>query len=246
AKENLISRRETHLDQLADKLREERVRRVVEPILAGSLVPDSVPWDDVEYVIDLGLIVRNPDGYGVANPIYREVLPREVTAITAMNLQAQVNPAWYIGADGRLEVGKLLAGFQEFYRENAEAWLAGYSYREAGPQLLLQAYLQRVANGGGRIEREYALGRRRTDLLVIWPLGPDLRQKAVIELKVLHKGLEETVRQGLAQTWDYADRSGVDEAHLVVFDRRPERPWSEKIFCRQESFQGRVITVWGM
>ncbi|MEW6221661.1 MAG: ATP-binding protein, partial [Thermodesulfobacteriota bacterium] len=42
AKENLISRRETHLDQLADKLREERVRRVVEPILAGSLVPDSV------------------------------------------------------------------------------------------------------------------------------------------------------------------------------------------------------------
>ena len=35
AKENLILRRVTHLDQLADKLREARVRRVIEPMLAG-------------------------------------------------------------------------------------------------------------------------------------------------------------------------------------------------------------------
>ena len=32
AKEQLILRRETHLDQLADKLQEERVRRVIEPV----------------------------------------------------------------------------------------------------------------------------------------------------------------------------------------------------------------------
>ncbi len=30
-------------------------------------------------------------------------------------------------------------------------------YLEAGPQLILQAFLQRVLNGGGRISREYAL-----------------------------------------------------------------------------------------
>ena len=36
AREQLILRRETHLDQLADKLQEERVRRVVEPLLSGG------------------------------------------------------------------------------------------------------------------------------------------------------------------------------------------------------------------
>ena len=54
AREQLILRRETHLDQLADKLKEERVRRVVEPLLSGAEVR-SLPPDDLEYVRDLGL-----------------------------------------------------------------------------------------------------------------------------------------------------------------------------------------------
>ena len=56
---------------------------------------------------------------------------------------------------GSLDVGKLLVAFQAFYREHSEHWLGRFDYREAGPQLLLQAFLQRVVNGGGRIEREY-------------------------------------------------------------------------------------------
>ena len=47
--------------------------------------------------------------------------------------------------------------------------VARFDYAEAGPQLLLQAFLQRIVNGGGRIEREYGLSRGRTDLLIIWP-----------------------------------------------------------------------------
>ena len=35
AKENIILRRDTHIDQLVDKLQEDRVRRVVGPILEG-------------------------------------------------------------------------------------------------------------------------------------------------------------------------------------------------------------------
>lgn len=59
-----------------------------------------------------------------------------------------------------------------------------FEYAEAGPQLLLQAYLQRVINGGGRIYREYGLGRGRTDLLLEWLAG---KQRVVIELKIQHK-----------------------------------------------------------
>ena len=54
ARELLIERQDTHLDSLAERLREERVRRVIEPILAGGLLPD-LQSDDVRYVNDLGL-----------------------------------------------------------------------------------------------------------------------------------------------------------------------------------------------
>ncbi len=105
------------------------------------------------------------------------------------------------------------------------------------------------------MEREYGLGRKRTDLLVLWPVMEDEGQKlqgggqvqrGVIELKVLYKTLEATLAEGLAQTWEYADRCGAEEAHLIIFDRRPERAWEEKIFRREETHEGRVITVWGM
>ena len=77
AKERLILRWETHLDQLADKLQETRVRQVVEPILAGDTGPDLIPTDDIGYVRDLGLIRTDQGQLAIANPIYQEVIPRE-------------------------------------------------------------------------------------------------------------------------------------------------------------------------
>ena len=77
AGEQLVLRRDTRLDQLADKLREERVRRVVEPVLSGETPAGGIPDDDVDYARDLGLIAR--DGpIRIANPIYREVVPRQL------------------------------------------------------------------------------------------------------------------------------------------------------------------------
>ena len=242
AKETLIARRDTHLDQLADKLREPRVRRVIAPILAGDDAPGQLPVDDVQYVRDLGLITIDGQ-FEIANPIYREVIPRELTYTTSLTITEQ--PAWYIGPDGRLELSKLIAAFQVFFREHSEHWIERFDYKEAGPQLLLQAFLQRIVNGGGRIEREYGLGRMRTDLLILWPYGVDQVQKAVLELKILHKGLAQTIASGLAQTYAYRDRCAADEAHLLIFDRSG-RDWSEKVFRRSEQFQGVGIEVWGM
>ena len=254
AREQLILRRETHLDQLADKLREERVRRVVEPLLSGAEAADAVPPDDLQYVRDLGLVTRSGP-VAIANPIYREVIPRDLT-YTTQEISIHHDPAWFVGRDGALRMDKLLAAFQEFFREHSEHWVDRFQYREAGPQLLLQAFLQRIVNGGGRIEREYGLGRMRTDLLLIWPGGgshgpanvrdSSSAQKVVIECKVLHRSLERTLSEGLAQTRDYMDRCRAAEGHLVVFDRTDGRPWSEKIFRRDEIEGGTPITVWGM
>ena len=246
AREQLILRRETHLDQLADKLQEERVRRVIEPLLSGTAAAASMQADDIQYVRDLGLVaLQRP--LRIANPIYREVIPRELT-FTTEEMVIQQDPAWYVGPDGHLRVARLLAGFQEFFREHSEHWVERFQYREAGPQLLLQAFLQRVVNSGGRIEREYGLGRMRTDLLIVWPLrgGAGGTQRAVIECKVLHRSLDETLRAGLAQTRAYMDRCAAAEGHLVIFDRSADRSWEDKLYRRHEADGGASVTVWGM
>ncbi len=125
-----------------------------------------------------------------------------------------------------------------------------FQYREAGPQLLLQAFLQRIVNSGGDIHREYGLGRMRTDLLIVWPAGaaPGTARKTVIECKVVpaKQGLEQTVREGLAQTRAYLERCAGVEGHLVIFDRRPERTWEEKLFRRDVKTGSAPVTVWGM
>jgi hypothetical protein len=56
AKERIILEKQTHIDQLADKLKEERVKRVIEGILRGDVHPEDLPVDDILYVKDLGLI----------------------------------------------------------------------------------------------------------------------------------------------------------------------------------------------
>jgi len=244
AKERIILRREIHIDQLTDKLREERVRSVIEPILAGKVQPRRLIEDDVQYVQDLGLITTRGQ-LRIANKIYQEVIPRALTYTTQLTITHQ--PAWYILPNGSLDADKLLAAFQDFFRQHSEHWVERLDYKEAGPQLLLQAFLQRIVNSGGRVEREYGLGRMRTDLLVVWPYGDNGQiQRIVIELKIVYKSLNHTIEQGLEQTWEYTDRCDAGEGHLVIFDRDSEKAWEEKIFKREETYRGMTITVWGM
>ena len=249
AREELILSRRTHLDQLAHKLEEERVRRVVEPLLSGGEVRHHAR--DLEYVRDLGLLA--PDSPPrIANPIYAEVVPRELGYVLQDSLDMQV--AWYVDAAGRLDMTRLLTAFGTFFGEHAEHWLDHLGdYREAGPQLILQSYLQRVVNGGGRIEREYGLGRGRTDLLVLWPREPgqpsDRWERFVVECKVLRdsdrKSLAWTVERGVEQTLGYMAKCGAEEGHLVVIDRRSgaeERGRSEGTEERRGGGGG--VVVW--
>ncbi len=261
AREELILSRRTHLDQLAHKLEEERVWRVVEPLLSGGEVRHQAR--DLEYVRDLGLLA--PDSPPrIANPIYREVVPRELGYVLQDSLDVQV--AWYVDDAGCLDMTRLLTAFGTFFGEHAEHWLDHLGeYREAGPQLILQSYLQRVVNGGGRIEREYGLGRGRTDLLVLWPRESgqpsDLWERFVVECKVLRdsdrKSLTWTIEQGVKQTLGYMAKCGAEEGHLVVIDRRAgaeERRRSEGAEDRRDGEggadgggrwqDGRGVVVW--
>ena len=164
AREQLIYSRATHLDQLADKLKEPRVHRVISALLSGEDDEkiDEIATDDQQYVEDLGLIQSRPS-VKISNRIYQEVIPRELTWVTQTRIPNQ-EQAWYINADHSLNMPKLLEAFQQFFREHSDIWSQRFDYKEAAPQLLMQAFLQRIINGGGRISREYGLGRKRTDL----------------------------------------------------------------------------------
>ena len=133
-------------------------------------------------------------------------------------------------ADGSLHAELLMAEFQGFCRRHSEHWRNRFAYEEAWPQLLLQAYLQRVVNGGGRIE-------------------------FVVECKVVreHDGLDSVLAEGVEQTARYVDRCAAEAGHLVVFDRRENRSWEEKIFRTrrrsahlQRGGDAVPVAVWGM
>ncbi|MEM6318595.1 MAG: AAA-like domain-containing protein [Bacteroidota bacterium] len=239
AKERLILRRDTHLDQLIDKLQENRVINVIGPLLSGKEQVELIKDDDLQYVIDLGLVAKGPNKtIAISNAIYKEVIPRELTYTTQYTMHQP--QAWYLNEDGSLHITKLLSAFQEFFRKNSEHWLERFNYKEAGPQLLLQAFLQRIVNGGGRIEREYGFGRGRTDLFIefFYPTG---KQEIVLELKILYSNLEQTIEKGIQQTKQYMDKCGTQEGHLLIFDRRPSQTWDEKIWRKEVA----GITVWG-
>ena len=246
AKETLIVERVTHLDQLAARLREDRVRSVIEPLIEGNLEPD---WsdEDMEYVRDLGLIAVD-DPVRIANPIYREVIPRQLTSVLQSRLAGLIQPLSYRRSDGSLDIGHLMQRFQDFFRDHSEHWVGRFGYRGAGPQLILQAFLQRLVNSGGPIEREFGVGRLRTDLLAVWPVPGGGEARYVIESKVLRpkRSLQGVIAEGLRQTAEYMDVSGAEEGHLVVFDLRADRTWSQRLFRRRETLGEVGIHVWGV
>jgi hypothetical protein len=239
AKEILIERQETHLDSLVERLREPRIRNIIEPILAGRQEITSLPPDDLRFVLDLGL-VRSVNGGGVviANPIYREVIPTMLAFVTRAFLP-QIAPTW-LNADGTLNPDKLLESFLAFWRQHGQPLLKSVHYHEIAPHIVLMAFLHRVVNGGGTLEREYAIGTRRMDVCV--------RYGAVtlgMELKVWRDGERDPLAEGLAQLDHYLSGLGLETGWLVIFDQRAGLPEiGERTTAEAATTPGgRVVTV---
>jgi hypothetical protein len=193
----------------------------------------------------MGLVALANGTPGIANPIYREVVARVLSEEYQLSIPAP-EFKWQL-PDGSLDMDALLREFQKFWRRHSDTWEQKADYTEAFPHLLLMAFLQRVTNGGGRIEREYALGRGRVDLAV--ELGG---KWSIIEIKLVHPadGREGTKQEGIAQTNRY--RASIDpsaSAYLVLFDRTPAGralPWEERLtWGVVETDEGAVTVVGG-
>jgi type II secretory pathway predicted ATPase ExeA len=237
--QTIILRRDTHIDSLLERLKEERVRKVIEPVILGEYVSPSS--DDFHYTRDLGLIRVTKEKTEPANPIYAEVIVRTLNHDMQSELQ-QHDSTYQMPRylkDGRIDMDYLMRDFQQFWRENSEIWEERFSYKEVAPHLVLMAFLQRVVNGGGQIIREMAAGRGRLDICLIYE-----EERYPIELK-LWRG-EKTLKEGVEQTARYMDTCGCTEGWLTIFDRRPDRKWDDKIYMRKETLGGKTITIVGL
>ena len=242
AKEALILSRTTHLDALGQRLKEPRVARVVQAVLLGDM-EILYETDDYSYVLDLGLVSDNKNGATIANPLYREVLARELSYRTQRNLP----PPWWPWSrpDGRLDVPALVQAFLDWWRENAPIIeeRADRNYIEAVPHIVFMAFLQRVVNGGGRITREYAAGRGALDILLEYG-----GERHVFELKRVpprHVSRDRVRAQGLTQIARYLATVGVPDGWLLIFDQRAGLNWEERLTVEDIVADGKLVRVRG-
>lgn len=230
ARKQMIEARETHLDALGERLRDQRIRKVIQTIITGETnLAMSRTSPDIELAMDLGLVRWDTQtGFTISNPIYEEIMTRYLDAPYHDNLPPPSTWHWE-NPDGTLDMDALLKAFQGFWQTNSEVWEQAADYPEAFPHLLLMAFLQRITNGSGRIEREYAAGRGRMDLAVEYQGAWN-----ILEIKLLRQGssFETIMAEGIKQTLGYRDRfSGKPvKCYLIIFDRRPNKPvWADRI-----------------
>jgi type II secretory pathway predicted ATPase ExeA len=236
AKETIILGRRSHIDSLVARLREPRVCRILEPMLAGTRRPADLLDDDVGYLLGLGLVRVVRGELQIANPIYREVIPRALTWTQQITIHEPTE--WYVLPDGALDLPKLMAAWQTFWRKDGHLAAEGFGYREAGPHLMLMAFLQRVVNGGGRVEREYGIGRGALDLMIFWK-----KARHAIEVKLRRD--TETEDEALEQRARYLEGAALGEGWLVMFDLRKELSWTDKLFMRELEHSGKRIRLVG-
>ena len=231
ALEQMILARETHLDALNVRMRDPGIRHVIETILIGDADPAFGESDpSVELAKDLGLIKwESATGFAISNPLYEKILTRYLNSGYHNSMPPPATWRWNTD-DGRLDMDSLLKEFQCFWRRFSEVWEQKADYTEAFPHLLLTAFLQRLTNGGGRIEFESAAGRGRMDIYVEYK-----GDKFIIEIKLLRSWDTPKVvlEEGLEQIITYRDKAAPDApAYLMIFDRREEakkKTWEERI-----------------
>ncbi|MEE4356360.1 MAG: hypothetical protein V2I97_07805, partial [Desulfococcaceae bacterium] len=236
AVEAIIRRRDTHIDSLLMRLKEERVIKIVEPMITGEQ-REFVPLDDdLQFVRDLGLIKAENGIITPSCPVYEEVMIRYLGM--ADNLDHQKYQLSVYAEKGKLDMKKLLTDFQQFWRDNSSIWQERFQYKEAAPHLILMAFLQRVINTGGRIDRELATGRGRVDMCLHYE-----NRKYPVEIKIRRDA--KTLEQGRKQLAAYMDTLGCDEGWLVIFDRRKKTSWKNRLFWKTGKSEHRTIHAAG-
>jgi hypothetical protein len=246
AAEALIRRRGVHLDHLLERLKEPRVIRVMDRVLAGTnLSTTASDDDDVKYCVDLGLVASDEWGrLRPANRVYRDAMVGFLTSGISKLLPA---PSRGDRAGGGRLMSDLIGDFRRLWRDPAASLTSrrpdnlAVKYGEAAPALILYAFMAKALAGSGtRLQARYAEGRGRMDISVFhqgaeYPVG----------VEAADNDQPFCQEEGLARLVECLLAGGAKEGWLLVFDQDREKPWAERDFWRKQTRDGLTIHVVG-
>jgi hypothetical protein len=244
AAENLIDRRDSHIDSLLERLKEIRVIKVMDSVFAGTKGTVPINSDDRQYCIDLGLVVKNEDqSLRPSNKIYQEVFSRVITDQIQYALDVNIDPKKL--TDGKvLFMSDILRAFQKFWRHDSHSFpfrfkdFAAFKYDEATYSFMLESYLQKIVNSGGTVQRQFSEDRSAVDLAAIYN-----NHEYLIEVKLNEYYFDMDDAQ--AQLAGYLGAAGEKEGWLVIFDRDLDKSWDEKIYWDTKQIGKLTIHVVG-
>jgi hypothetical protein len=143
-----------------------------------------------------------------------------------------------------IDLTTIMKKFLQFWLEEADRLGVPYHYKEATPYLAFMAFLRKALSGStASLSSESAFGSDRLDLLVRYNERP-----YPIELKIQDKKRRFTDykrKKSLNQLRSYMDKLAAAEGWLLIFDKRPDQTWEEKIYWESTDFDGVTIHIFG-
>lgn len=152
----------------------------------------------------------------------------------------------FVNDDGTMDLEVLLSEFAQWWAASSDLMLETDGISEDAAHVILMAFLERVADQGGLVDRDYAVGRGRVDIFVRWPYPNASRQRLlqreVIEVEVQQPGTPDPQIAALEVLDENLARLGLDRGMLLVFDRDlpPDRVGRSTVGTPA----GRRVTMW--
>jgi hypothetical protein len=236
----LVTRYATPIDDLAARLTEPRIRRVIEPLLLGTAEIANVADSDVQFARDIGLIAAD-DPVRFEGLIHRAIVPR----LLSQNIRRAFieDPAQFFDPDGRLSMERLLQTFVAFYTTYATDLLPAILYPKIAPELVFLGVLLHVLEGRGWVDIELGASRGRIDITLSIPIQRNHsetntetnaeinadEQREVLVLVTRRKGDSRVKRRGLEWLDNTLQQTSSDSGTLVVFDKRDKRSPKKRV-----------------
>ncbi|MBK9266697.1 MAG: ATP-binding protein [Polyangiaceae bacterium] len=243
----LVDQGVSSIDALESRLIESRVRRVIEPLLAGTAEIASASEDDVRFVRDIGLVAKD-DPARIEGRIHRAIIPRLLAKCAKRAFTD--DPSQFFLTDGRLAVEPLLHGFAVFYATHGNELLDAIAYQKVAPELVFLGFLYRMLEGRGTIDVDYGSSRRRIDVTLSVPAvksssdsnTENAEQREVFVLVSRRKGDSGLKTRGLVWLENALEDQSTESGTLVVFDRRDKHASVRRIELREATtIKGKTV-----
>ncbi|MDI1476704.1 ATP-binding protein [Polyangium sp. y55x31] len=238
---HLVDHRTTPIDALAARLAEPRVRRVVEPLLAGTARVARAREDDIRHTRDLGLLAED-DPARIESGIHRALVPRLLAS--GVGRAITDDPARFYTTDGALDVEALLHAFAVFYTTHARHLVADAAYEAVAPELVFLGYLYRMVEPRGWVDVRWGGSHGRIDVMLRVPLPNGDEQHEAFVLVSRRKGEPGAKARAVGFLEDVLDAEKLVSGTVIVFDRRGKRAAGGRVKLKQTSTaKGRAARV---